>query len=61
MMNKIQVAISQKTLVEDFISDYGIPLPEQAAVEKFHGDLKKWMDENPLEPGQSWDVASEWG
>ena len=61
MMNKIQVAIAQKTSLEEFISDYEIPHPEQAAVKNFYADLKKYMEDNPLARGQFWDVASEWG
>ncbi|MDH6235361.1 hypothetical protein [Cryobacterium sp. CG_9.6] len=60
MMNRIQVAIAQKTTVEEFIADYPVPLPERAAVEKFYADLQKEMSESKLAPGQFWDVSSEW-
>ena len=60
MMNRIQVAIARKTTVEEFIADYEVPKPEQAAVEKFYGDLNKEMSEFKLAPGQFWDVSSEW-
>ena len=60
MMNRIQVAIAQKTTVEEFIADCEVPKPEQAAVEKFYGDLHKEMSERKLAPGQFWDVSSEW-
>ncbi|WP_104169808.1 hypothetical protein [Cryobacterium sp. M23] len=60
MMNRIQVAIAQKTTVEEFIADYPVPGPEQAAVEKFYADLHKEMSERKLAPGQFWDVSSEW-
>ncbi|WP_130176719.1 hypothetical protein [Cryobacterium sp. SO1] len=60
MMNRIQVAIAQKTTVEEFIADYPVPKAEQAAVEKFYADLHKEISERKLAPGQFWDVSSEW-
>ena len=60
MMNKIQVAIAQKTPVEEFLADYEVPKEEQAAAKKFYADLQKEMSETVLEPGQFWDVSAEW-
>lgn len=60
MMDRVQVYISRKLPVENYIHDYQTAEADRPAVRKFYADLETEMAQRVLEPGQVWDVPGEW-